>query len=134
MSNKSKAKAIAELLLSDVTRWWSWYEILEALIPDFSSAVITPAHEELLELYLTYLPHVYAELDERGRFLLRDRKGVAARFKIATTAPEDRVRVEDRLISFKKRERAISNKLKQRIGSLKEEKILPEAWKPRLPA
>jgi len=129
MSNKSKAKAIADLLMTDVSRWWGWDEIMEALIPGFSM-IPRRAQSEILETYITYVPHVYAELDERKHFLLRDGIALAAKFKIATAEPEDEPEVKKRLVSFKKRERAISGRIETRIGNLKEEKILPKEWTP----
>jgi len=131
MSNNSKAKAIADLLMSDMARWWSWDEIMEGLIPGFSM-VPRRVQSEVLEIYITYIPHVYAELDDRKRFLLRDGRAIQARFKIATTEPEDKPEVERRLVTLKKRERGISNRIEVRIENLKDAKILPGSWSPTL--
>jgi hypothetical protein len=129
MSNNSKGKAITDLLMSDMSKWWSWDEIMEALIPGFSM-VPSRAQGDILETYMTYLPHVYAEADNREKFVLRIGIALEAKFKIATSEPEDKPYVEARIGSFKKREQAISGRIENRIENLKKEGILPPSWTP----
>lgn len=129
MSNKSKAKAIADLLMSDSAKWWGWDDILESLIPGFSM-IPHRSQREIVDTYITYIPHVYAELDERKKFLLRDGIALRARFKIATAEPEDRPEIEKRLGSLKKIEASYSNRIETRVNNLKEEKILPASFAP----
>ena len=129
MSNNSKAKLIADLLESNISKWWAWDEILEGLIPGFMN-VPGRYQTEIISAYMTYIPHVYAEMDDRGYFLLRDGRAKLAKFKIATDAPEDRVEIDKRIAVMTKRENSISNKKELRIGNLKERKILPRGWAP----
>jgi len=127
MSNKSKARAITDLLMSDTTKWWAWDEILEGLIPGFMN-VPGRIQSEIISAYMTYVPHVYAEMDDRGYFLLRDGIAKMARFKVATDAPEDRPEIYKRIAVMTKRENSFSNKKELRIGNLKDRKILPKNW------
>lgn len=128
MSNNSKAKLIADLLESDMSKWWAWDEILEGLIPGFAN-VPGRYQAEIISTYMTYLPHVYAEIDKRGYFHLRDGIAKMARFKIATNAPEDRPEIDKRIAVMTKRENSISNRKELRIKNLKKRKILPKNWK-----
>jgi len=129
MSNKSKARAISDLLMSDMTKWWAWDEILEGLIPGFIN-VPGRIQAEIISTYMTYIPHVYTEMDDRGYFLLRDGIAKMTRFKIATDAPEDRPEIDKRIAVMTKRENSFSNKKELRIGNLKKRKILPRNWSP----
>lgn len=127
MPNNSKAKIIADVLMSDVNRRWTWDEILEAMRPGIFSVVPKQYAREILATYVTYLPHVYAELDSRGKFLLREGRSWKASFKIATI--EDREEVESRLKVLEKRKESVEGRIKERIGNLKQEKILPRSWR-----
>lgn len=124
MSSKSKARAVLDVLMSDMGRRWNWWDIMEVLIPGFSM-IPKRAQREILESYMTYLPHVYAEADYRKVLVLRDGVAIMATFKIATTEPGDRPEVDRRLVELNKRKRAVSNRIETRIGNLKETKILP---------
>lgn len=130
MSNKSKAKAIADLLMSDTSRYWNWPEIMAGLGIDLSM-VPRKGIAGLMEPYMTYLPHVYFELDQRKRFCIREGIGLRARFKIATTAPEDRPDVERYLEEQTKRKNGIANRIETRVENLQSDKILPEGWTPK---
>jgi len=125
MSNSSKAKAIADLLMSDAGKWWEWDEILEGLIPGFSN-VPSRIQAEIYEAYATYMPHARAELDDRGCFLMRDGREQGARFKIGTNSPEDKPFIMRTLVDQKKRAISINGRVEKRIENLKEEKILPK--------
>jgi hypothetical protein len=133
MSNKSKAKAIADLWMSDTSRYWDWPQTMTGLGIDLS---MVPARSirALMDPYMTYLPHVYFELDQRKRFCLRDGIGLKARFKVATTAPEDKPEVERYLAEQTKRKNGIANRIETRVDNLKAEKILPRSWSPTLNA
>jgi len=128
MSNNSKAKLIADLLESDMSKWWAWDEILEGLIPGFAN-VPGRYQAEIISTYMTYVPSVLNELDERGYFLLSDDRAQMRKFKIATDAPEDKPEIDKRIAVMQKRENSFSNKKELRIGNLKERKILPKNWK-----
>lgn len=127
MSNNSKAKLIADLLESDVSKWWTWDEILEGLMPGFAN-VPARYQADILSTYMTYIPSVLNELDERGRFLLSDGRAQMRKFKIATNSPEDRPEIDRRIVAMQKREDSYSNKRELRIGNLKDQKILPKNW------
>ena len=129
MSNNSKAKLIADLLESDVSKWWTWDEILEGLMPGFAN-VPTRYQADILSTYMTYIPGVLNELDERGRFLLSDGRAQVRKFKIATDAPEDKPEIDRRIVAMQKREDSFSNKKELRISNLKEKKILPKNYSP----
>ena len=60
MSNNSKAKLIADLLESDMSKWWAWDEILEGLIPGFAN-VPGRYQAEIISTYMTYVPGVLNE-------------------------------------------------------------------------
>ena len=129
MSNNSKAKAIADLLMSDTTKWWGWDEILEGLIPGFSN-VPPKIQSAIFESYETYMTHARAELDEREKVLLRDGKSMVARWKIATKDSADKPYVDRVIIDQQKRADAINGRIDLRITNLKAENILPEGWTP----
>jgi len=131
MSNNSKAKAILDFLMTDVSRYMGWDEIMEGLITGFSM-VPRRMQRETIEIYMTYLPHVYAEADHRKVFVLRDGVALKAKFKIATDAPADQPEIKSRLIVLTKRANGISNRVEVRIENLKEAKILPNSWSPAI--
>jgi len=130
MSNNSKGKAIADLLMSDEDKWWGWDEILEGLIPGFSN-VPQRIQAEIYDAYETYMTHARTEIDERGRMLMRDGRGWAARWKIATKNSEDRPYIDRVLADQKKRANGINGRIEKRIENLKQENILPEFWQPK---
>ena len=127
MSNNSKGKAIADLLLTNTAIWWGWDEILEGLIPGFSN-VPSRIQGEIFDAYETYVTHARAELDERGLFLMRDGRGMAARWKIATNDPADKPYIDRVLVDQSKRADAINGRITTRIANLKAEHILPPSW------
>lgn len=127
MSNNSKAKAIADLLMSDTTKWWGWDEILEGLIPGFSN-VPSRIQGAIFDSYETYMTHARAELDEREKVLLRDGKGMAARWKVATTDAADEPYVHRVITDQQKRADAINGRVDLRITNLKADNILPESF------
>jgi hypothetical protein len=131
MSSNSKGKAIADLLMSDTAKWWGWDDILEGLIPGFSN-VPSKIQGAIFESYETYMTHARAELDERERVLLRDGKSMAARWKIATTDPEDKPYIVRVLADQQKRANGINGRIETRVANLKAENILPESWTPAL--
>jgi hypothetical protein len=132
MSSKSKAKAIVNLWLSDESRWWSWDETLEDLIHGFDM-IPRRLLSGILKSYRDQYPQILAILDERGKFLLRDGMGRKARFKIATTAIEDKPEVDKRLGQLQKRENGISGRIDKRVENLKESKILPPDFRRKEP-
>jgi len=141
MPNNSKAKLITDLLESDKSRWWGWDEILggvdgsdprkgkliQGLIPGFEN-VPGRIQAEIISLYMTYVPGVLVELDERGYFLLSDGRAQMRRFKIATDAPEDLPEVKKRLAVMQEREDSLSSRKHLRINNLKKREILPGNW------
>ena len=129
MSNNSKAKLISDVLQSNVSQWWGWDSILEELIPGFLN-VPGRIQGEIISTYMTYVPHVFNECDERGIFVLTDGRAQERRFKIATDAPEDKPEIAKRIVIMKKRENAIASKMELRIRNLKDQKILPKNWSP----
>ena len=129
MSNNSKAKAIADLLMSDTAKWWKWSDILEGLIPGFSN-VPSKIQGAIFESYETYMTHARAELDEREKVLLRDGKGMVARWKIATREVVDKPYIDRVIVDQQKRADAINGRVDLRITNLKADNILPEGWTP----
>jgi len=131
MSNNSKGKAIADLLLADVSRYRGWDELLEGLIPGFSM-VPKSIQFEIIEAYETYMTHARSVLDERGYMLLRDGRAINAKWKVAT--PNDIADIERVLEEQQKRGAAIDGRVEKRIENLKKANILPPAWSPTLNA
>ena len=129
MSNNSKAKAITDLLMSDTSHYWDWPMIMAGLGIDLTM-VPRRSVASLMAPYMTYIPHVYFELDQRKRFCLRDGIGLKARFKVATTAPEDKSEVERYLAVQTKRKNGIANRIEERVENLKADCILPPSWTP----
>ncbi|MFX0135913.1 MAG: hypothetical protein ACFFDN_19885 [Candidatus Hodarchaeota archaeon] len=120
----SRARLIIDALLSDMSKWWTWDEILEKIVPGFGNLPIQIQVKTIL-INMTYIPHVYDKLDKMGFFLLTDGKGRKRRFKIATTKPEDKPEIERCLIAMQDREDSYSNKKQLRIENLEKEKMLP---------
>lgn len=125
MSNNSRAKQIADFWAAEDDKWHDWDETLEHLIPGFANV---PARliKETTDTYRTYVPAVREILDDRGRYLMRDRRSNEARFKVAT--PEDRERVEKMLTLENGRVKGARTRLGKRIENLKQEKILPKRF------
>lgn len=130
MSRESKANLIADLLESDKSKWWDWDEILEGIIPGFMN-VPGRMQVELISAYMTYIPSVLIELDERGYFLLDEGRGQRRSFKIATDSPEDTPYISKRLACMNKRVKSYSNRKATRIANLEKSNILPENESPK---
>lgn len=126
MSRESKANLIADLLESDKSKWWSWDEILEGVIPGFEN-VPGRMQIELIAAYMTYISGVLIELDERGYFLLDEGRGQRRSFKIATDSPEDTPYIAKRLVKLDNRVKSFSGRKEKRIANLKKDNILPAA-------
>src|SRR4030042_5376522 len=125
MSNNSKAKILADLLEVEDNRWWYWPELLERIIPGFEN-IPARIQDEIIGTYATYIPHVREILDDRGRYLMRDKRSVEARFKVAT--PSDREDVEKMINIEVRRKNSKAQRVEKRISNVKERKILPETW------
>lgn len=130
MSRESKANLIADLLESDKSKWWGWDEILEGIIPGFVN-VPGRMQVELISAYMTYIPGVLIELDERGYFLLDEGRGQRRSFKIATDSPEDTPFISKRLACMGKRLESYSGRKAIRVANLEKSNILPENESPK---
>ena len=126
MSRESKANLIADLLESDKSKWWDWDEVLEGIIPGFMN-VPGRMQVELISAYMTYIPAVLIELDERGYFLLTEGRGQRRSFKIATDSPEDTPYISKRLDCMDKRVNSFSGRKQKRIENLKKDNIFPNS-------
>ena len=125
-SRNSKAKMVADVLESDVERRWTWDEILEAMTPGIFSVIPKQYAHEIVTNYAKNLSHVYEELDNRGKFLLRQGKGWKTSFKIATSS--DKEEIEKRLVDLSKRKDSVAGRIEVRVDNLKKEKLLPKKF------
>lgn len=108
--------------------WHDWDETMEYLIPGFAN-IPTSLQDETIDRYRSYVPVVRELLNDKGYYLMRDRRGNLARFKVAL--PEDRERVEKMLNLENGNIKGAKERFKDRVENAKEKDILPEGWKPK---
>jgi hypothetical protein len=128
MKNKSRgnlAKLIADVLLSDTNRWWSYYDIAVAIVAGFSR-LSTKNRESEMRSYMNRMAEVTFELDSRGFNRLRNGNGLKAQFKVAAKG-------DGALLAFDFHHQHVMNEgrqalLEYRMLNAKHQKVLPRNW------
>lgn len=128
MSKESMGKKIADTLFSDVSKWWTWGEILEKILPGFSMEIPRRLQAGIVRTYMQNLVHAREIIDSKEAFLLRRGRSLRASFKIATT--NDLPFITSQLNKETKIRRDLLSLTEARKDNLIDKGILPEGYHP----